>query len=125
MTQTPASGPFAPVTTPPMWAVSIWTAACCALAGAGSAILVAAIPTAPTVDNKTCRKLILPSLQCLGLSWPCCAMIYQIALRCVVLEWHPHGGAGFRAKLLRARRKRPRRRATEQGDELASFQLIE
>src|SRR5215472_18760748 len=53
-----------------MSSLSIWTAACCAPAGAGTATAIAAIPIAPTVENGTCRRLIFPSLQCLGLSCP-------------------------------------------------------
>src|SRR6516225_4425013 len=53
-----------------MSSLSIWTAACCAPAGAGTATAIAAIPIAPRVENRTCRRLIFPSLQCLGLSCP-------------------------------------------------------
>src|SRR5262245_30393346 len=70
ITQTPASGPFAPVTTPPMSSLSISTAACCALAGAGTATAIAAMPIAAAVENRTCRRFILSSLQCPELSCP-------------------------------------------------------
>jgi hypothetical protein len=70
MTQTPASGPFGPVTTPPMSSLSIWTAACCAPAGTGTATAIAAMPIAPTVENRTCRRLNLALPAMPGLSRP-------------------------------------------------------
>src|SRR5215470_16236600 len=63
MTQTPASGPFGPDTTPPISSLSIAIAACCALVGVGTAAVTAAIPIAATVENRSCRKLILSSLK--------------------------------------------------------------
>jgi hypothetical protein len=36
----------------------------------GTATAIAAMLIAATVENRTCRKLILPSLQCMGLSCP-------------------------------------------------------
>src|SRR5262249_37028372 len=70
ITQAPASGPFAPLTTPPMSSLSISTAACCAPAGAGRATAIVAMPIAAAGENRTCRRLILSSLQCPGLSCP-------------------------------------------------------
>src|SRR5262249_15424067 len=70
MTQIPASGPLRPVTTPPMSSLSISTAACCAPAGAGTATAIAAMPIAPTVENRSCRRIIFSSLQYPGLSCP-------------------------------------------------------
>src|SRR5215211_6702993 len=70
MTQTPASGPLGPVTTPPMSSLSIATAAGCAPAGADTAAAVAARPIAATVENIACRKLIFALPACVGLRCP-------------------------------------------------------
>src|SRR5262249_5533286 len=53
-----------------MSSLSIWTATCCAPAGAGTATAIVAMPIAAAVENRTHRRLILSSLQCLGLSCP-------------------------------------------------------
>jgi hypothetical protein len=59
MTQTPASGPLGPVTTPPMSSLSMATGAAagaCALDGDA-----AAMPTAATPENRMSRKPMLTS----------------------------------------------------------------
>src|SRR5262249_42874473 len=53
-----------------MSSLSIWTADCCAPAGARTATVIAAIAIAAAVENRTCRRLILSSLQCPGLTCP-------------------------------------------------------
>src|SRR5262249_26556337 len=66
----PASGPRAPVPPPPLSCLPLGPPAGGAPPGAATATAIAAMPIAPTVENRTCRRLILPSLQCLGLSRP-------------------------------------------------------
>src|SRR5262249_9079393 len=53
-----------------MSSLSIWTADCCAPAGARTATVIAAIAIAAAVENRTCPRLILASLQCPGLTCP-------------------------------------------------------
>src|SRR5690242_1752137 len=57
ITHTPASGPFAPVTTPPMSSLSIATAVC-APSCAGAAVSSAATPIAATVRYSLALSLI-------------------------------------------------------------------
>src|SRR5437879_3256454 len=58
ITQTPASGPFGPVTTPPMSSLSMATA-CCACNEAGATQPTAAIPIAATPVKKILR-IVMP-----------------------------------------------------------------
>src|ERR1700678_3251145 len=60
MTQTPASGPFGPVTTPPMSVAPMLTAAalCCALTGVDATPKASAIATVAAPRYKLCLILI-------------------------------------------------------------------
>src|SRR4029077_19031649 len=61
MTHTPASGPFAPVTTPPISSSSIATAAVCALSCAGAAARNPNTPIAATLRHNLCFVVIFRS----------------------------------------------------------------
>ena len=62
ITQTPASGPPGPATTPPMSSLSMATeAACCALTFDYAPTAKAAMPIAATLVKRTCRNVMSSS----------------------------------------------------------------